>query len=105
MRAALRHHDTADHASAPRALLSVASVHRELDLKLARRAIGASIVAKRGTAGGDGTRQRALRGFQYDGRVPGGALTGGQRMHACEMQCFVDINVAESRDDVLVEQQ
>jgi len=105
MRAALSHHDPANGASAPPAFFPRPSVHRKLELVLPARTVGAPVIPQCGAARIDRARQRPARRIQNRGCTPRRPVSRNQRVHACKVQRFVDVDVSESGHEVLVEQQ
>jgi hypothetical protein len=105
MRAPLRHHDLPDHASAARTFLSCASVHGQLDLKFPARSVGAAVVAKRRPPCFDGALEDEACGRENRGGVLRSARARRQWVNLRQMQRFIDVDVSETRDDMLVQQQ
>ncbi len=75
------------------------------ELEPAGAAIGVDVIAEGGTAGRDGaSKKQAHAADQGLDRFERNVAGWRMRMQATGMQQFIDVNVAQTRDDVLIEQ-
>ena len=95
-----------------RAFFALAVVDPEIVLEIAERAVGAAMIAQRRAAGLDRVVEHRLDGVDQRARRARSARRDGRRWwrlalrrQQCAMQRLADIDVAEPRDDALIEQR
>jgi len=105
VRTPLRHLDAANGGSTPPAGLSVTPVRRQLELKLSRLAVRAPVVAQRRAARLNRALEHAPGRVENEFRAARRPIARREWMHAGNVQRLIDVDVSESGDEMLVEQE